>query len=612
MANNLKIEGGYFVITDTITPFKEFIREVRDEVKFNRDTNDVYRFIFNTNTTAGTSLNYTLGGELTEYTFANFIDDRTGLAFTDVDELDDFLSLNIGFFADASVISGYNLLQEEGTPLTKRQIIDFIGDNVTLTDDSGNLKTLVTIDSDKLPSNYQTIDAETDWDDNGSGLNKLENKVYLIANTVVLTAGFDTTAVDGVCFLIFRGIIAFISTDPLYSGTHTGAIETNDLGIIDINGTETIHEATGGGSSAVGNLMIHRNSTFIGFAARGFIKEMGGGVIMGTVQFSDCGLGLQLKNNAFNNLNLLVDNSGGTTNTPQISFAGTHGDIDLMGTRLEMNAGESYIQIAPNTIFSRMDPAGIPYTKADGGEFLASAKSSTTLAITDNGSSKVRLTWSGHTLTTEQVLTFSNAVSFAYDGDHDILEVVSVNVVDLDTAYLGDDTVDATTGDTNSFLDDNNFEAFNNGDQKNSNEIGVIAINTTITTTIAIAATPVKLTGSGSDWDETRARRAEYDDTKPGVVIYKSTKDQECALGANISVAVVSGGAKLMKAYIAVNDVIIPGSVAQMESNRIVTLQPRAIAELTEDDEVSVFLENFDDATNLQSEVGGISIISKK
>ena len=484
MANNLKIEGGYFVITDTIAPNKEFIREVRDEVKFNRDTNDVYRFIFNTNTTAGTSLNYTLGGELTEYTFANFIDDRTGVAFTNVDELDDFLSLNIGFFADASVISGYNLLQEEGAPITKRQIINFIGDNVTVLDDLANLRSNVTINSSVLPSNYKTIENESKFTESG-GETIIGPEVYLLGPGFVFTRPLNLDGASSATYLIVRGIALYTGTAPFLTSTSfVGAFEFNDAGIIFTN-SAPIFAVTGGGGAAVGNAFISRNATFVNAGSVGFIKSMGGGVVFGDTQFSNCGTGLQLKDNAFDKLNILTDNSGGTTNSPILSFAGSHGDIDIMSTRLEMNAGESYIQIAPNTIFSRMDPAGIPFSLSDGGEFLASAKSNTALAITDNGSSKVRLTWSGHLLTIEQVLTLSNAVTFpAYDGNHDVLSIVSVNVIDLDTAYLGDDTIDATTGDTNDFFAASNYTSRGNGDEQDTKAIGGMHCNSNATVTL--------------------------------------------------------------------------------------------------------------------------------
>lgn len=88
MANNLKIQGLYLVVTDTGTG-EEKIRMSKGKARFVTDTSD--NFYFLTDEPTEKQLSQPLA-------FADFIDDRTGLAFASVDELKEFLSNEVGFF----------------------------------------------------------------------------------------------------------------------------------------------------------------------------------------------------------------------------------------------------------------------------------------------------------------------------------------------------------------------------------------------------------------------------------------------------------------------------------------------------------------------------------
>lgn len=100
MANNLKIEGNFLIITNTIAPFEMFVHEVRKGIKFSRTVLDEYQFQYDVPIVGGVNIDYTVASIFTLFPFADFIDDRTGIAFVSVAELDTFLHENIGNISD--------------------------------------------------------------------------------------------------------------------------------------------------------------------------------------------------------------------------------------------------------------------------------------------------------------------------------------------------------------------------------------------------------------------------------------------------------------------------------------------------------------------------------
>lgn len=67
-----------------------------------------------------------------------------------------FSSTGVWQKIDNSDLEGYNLIQDEGVPLTKRSIIDFQGAGVIVSDDALNSKTIVTIPSSGASTNVKT------------------------------------------------------------------------------------------------------------------------------------------------------------------------------------------------------------------------------------------------------------------------------------------------------------------------------------------------------------------------------------------------------------------------------------------------------------------------
>ncbi len=94
MAFNLKIQGYYFVITDTVTGI-ESIREKTAQLKFKVDGTK-YRFFLDAKNNVGSDISYEQGEDETEFDYADIIDNRTGLAFVTNDDLTDFLSGKLG------------------------------------------------------------------------------------------------------------------------------------------------------------------------------------------------------------------------------------------------------------------------------------------------------------------------------------------------------------------------------------------------------------------------------------------------------------------------------------------------------------------------------------
>jgi len=449
------------------------------------------------------------------------------------------------------------------------------------------------------PTNYVTINSEADFTQSG-GKNLLENKVYRFNGLLILTRPFDVSGITGVCFIVGRAILLYTGTGALFDGTFTGALEATDLGIVDTTG-QTIFNCTGAGSGSPTNLMLIRRTTFIDFADRGFVKDFGGGVLFETVQYSNCGLGAQFKDCGFLKLDTLIANTS-STNTPQFSLDGAFGDVLLTGSTLSMNAGESFLQISSNATFSKVNVRDVPFSLSDGGEFLATAKTGSITAYVSNGS-LTTVTSAAHGMTVEQVLTISGTTN--YNATFDISNITT-NTFDIDKVFVADDATGSfTTGDSNIFLDSNDFQFFNNGDQNNSAEIAQMTIASPFTVTIPGAATIVEAVGVTNDWNSVIARRYGFELDGSGRFRYTGTKERSFFVTANISVA--SGGAKLMVAYIMKNGVAIGDSMFAQTSNREVGFSPSAIVSMSTGNYLSLGVENVDDGIDLDLDSGTLN-----
>ena len=94
MPFNLKIQGFYFVITDTSTS-SECIREKTVQVKFKVDGN-IYKFFLDQKNNVGSPTSYQLGKDKEQFDYNDIIDNRTGLAFVTNSDLTYFLSDILG------------------------------------------------------------------------------------------------------------------------------------------------------------------------------------------------------------------------------------------------------------------------------------------------------------------------------------------------------------------------------------------------------------------------------------------------------------------------------------------------------------------------------------
>ena len=138
MAAEFKIQGFYFIVTDTITR-DQIIRMPRQSVKHNRTASDDFYFQNNApvlNQYGQSNLNI-LGAQedfpiptatapvpQTIFPFAGIIDFRTGLAFASADALDDFLCDNLGFISNGlQQVSTDATLTGDGTPADPLSVV---------------------------------------------------------------------------------------------------------------------------------------------------------------------------------------------------------------------------------------------------------------------------------------------------------------------------------------------------------------------------------------------------------------------------------------------------------------------------------------------------------
>jgi hypothetical protein len=110
MADRFKIQGNDFLIFDSAAPKDESLRYNRALLGFQKTATDIYLF---------KKLEHeTVKGRGNGYPFANIINDDTGLAFTSPDELNLFLSTNLGSLVPAVL------------PERPKGIVDFFIDTI--------------------------------------------------------------------------------------------------------------------------------------------------------------------------------------------------------------------------------------------------------------------------------------------------------------------------------------------------------------------------------------------------------------------------------------------------------------------------------------------------
>lgn len=440
---------------------------------------------------------------------------------------------------------------------------------------------------DGFLTNDVIINSESDWID-VSGKNKLENKIYHVADSVTITKPFDVSAITGSCYLIMRSITTYSGSGALFQGTLSGSFELDDGGFINTSSQPVFNIS---GTGVFTNLFIARRSGFAGFSSRGKIENIGGALLFGRIQFIDCGLGLIVKDCAAVNLDFDVTNSL-ATNSPQLVLDNVFGDILLRGGSLTLQSGDSMFQFSSNIVVSKAFVTEFPFDISSGAEFLASAKSNTGVAFSDNGSGKLRISSVAHGLTIEQVLVTSN--STLHDGTFDVLSIVDANTIDLDTSFLGVDTGDWTTGDSNDFLDDTRFDFKSNGDQIDTNEISKYKSLNTITIAPLVIGTPVPITGVLVDWSGIIDRRfiTNFPGDPVGTSRYIGTKPLLMRVSQRISVDPQGGSAKDISGCITINGVDQADSIYKVNTSREVTLNPEDVIQFQPNDVIGSAVAN--------------------
>ncbi len=137
MAVNLKISGNFLVLFDTIAR-KDIFHHPRSSVRylFEEDGSDNFFTFFQANYAPGKVSTGSL-----HIDFTDIIDNRTGSAFTDTDELQEFLDVNLGgvnqpIFAYKSTFCDYSKTASGTLPTTLTKL-DFSG--ATLVDETQDL-----------------------------------------------------------------------------------------------------------------------------------------------------------------------------------------------------------------------------------------------------------------------------------------------------------------------------------------------------------------------------------------------------------------------------------------------------------------------------------------
>lgn len=463
---------------------------------------------------------------------------------------------------------------------------------------TGTTRTLGIQDKDGFislhPTNEVVINSQDDFPALVGGKIPLaDNTNYVCGSSLLfITAPFDLSGISGSTFFIVQGFIIYSGTGTMFQGTYPGSFEMTDFGVQNTSG-QKVFDITGTGT--LGNIFNLRRGGFFSFDEIGMIQGVAGLVILGVIQFVDCGGGLIFKDLNSLNCTIFPNNSGGSTNKPQIVLDNIFGDITFASFGLNVNAGESVFQISPNITVSKALVTAFPYEIGSGAEFLATAKTGSVTVVSDNGSGKARMTITGHGITVEQTLVLSAFASeLTYNGAFQILEVVDANTLDIDVTFTATDTGDSTTGDSNDFLDDNRFDFSGNGDQIDTNEISKYKSVNTITITPLVIGTPVAITGILADWDDIICRRfqANFLGDPIGTTRYTGSKPLQMRLSQRITVNPQGGSAKDITAYITINSVAQADSAYHANTARAVTLNPEDIITLQPNDVIGSAIAN--------------------
>ena len=214
MANETKFEikGNFFVVTN-VTTRDEYIRETPDNVKYDRDKDDNFRFFFNTAFPIrfDTKSQYRLGyidsnpeSGRTSFVFSDSQDD-TGTPFLDADQMDDWLSVRIGKLDSESSdgVDSFNTRTGAVVP----QSGDYNASQVTNAYDKSS-DDADSVDDSTSSNKFATAAELSQISTNTSDISELQNK-YLKDEVVVTAASnnFNSnvpTNVPGMTYTITR------------------------------------------------------------------------------------------------------------------------------------------------------------------------------------------------------------------------------------------------------------------------------------------------------------------------------------------------------------------------------------------------------------------------
>jgi len=379
----------------------------------------------------------------------------------------------------------------------------------------------------------------------------------------------------------------------------TGSIAFINAIIVKSSGSNVNIWNLKGNGNPQGNLLVMSRLTFVGFDGIGICDSIG--AINGEVQYADCGTGWQVKNVPLFSVNNSPRQNTIDSKSPGIAFAGTFQTLQYTGNPLTIQANESTIQIAANIIVtSQAIITGNQFNDVNGGEFLAKAKGNTGVTFSDNGSGDLRVTSIAHGLTIEMVVVVSNSGIGGHDGSHDVLVVIDVDTFDLDRPFLGADTGDWTTGDSNPFRYVTEWNVKGNGNEPNSSEEFSMELTNSITVPISAPFSIVELPSVANDWIEIIALRFGFELDGFGRIRVMHPMKRTYPINARLTAKPVSGGSQLIVCYIMINGLAVASSGFEQDTSRPIGFAPYTQAkEPAVGDYFSIGWENQDTSTDI-------------
>tara|TARA_R110000737_G_scaffold43459_2_gene63930 strand:+ start:3649 stop:5331 length:1683 start_codon:yes stop_codon:yes gene_type:complete len=434
-----------------------------------------------------------------------------------------------------------------------------------------------------------------------------DGKKYRAGQNFTLSRPFNIDNITtGSVFDFQDSTIVYAGTGTMFQGTNTGTFRIKQA--VFVATAEQTAMNTFGNQAFPASVMIIDDCGYLNFGSLGSIANYSAvnidliafGTTVGTEGFIMSNIG-NVTVDGSTRSNFVVD-----SNSPLFHFNGSFNTIQLRGSLPLTQNNESFVSYSPD--FSH---TGVVVTQGNafddslGGTFFDEGHNGTITTFTNAGGGKTTVTTSApHGITIQQKVVITGTTN--YNGTFTITNVTGSSF-DIDIAFVANDATGTfDTGDSNQFFNTNNMPFTTNGDQQDSKPVCKIISVAPITIPIVTLGVPENITGIDTDWTGEILDFFTLNADGSGTARYTGDSTASFRLSARITVAPV---AKLLTAYIAVNNVTQTSSRWTADAQKTTTYNPEDIITLSPGDYVHLQIANEEGTQNVTGVFCNINVI---